>query len=297
MASISKINQTLLSVVNNKKLRPYLTDTASSAVSLAITKPIRYISALPNEALYNIDVKTTAKFYNNPTAAKISNEVADTVLEKTGLSKKGVKIYDINLKNINDFETDDIDYASLIDEVARGKNAFYANRKIKLSDNKALEGNSVLINREKTAPTLLHELGHADNYNNSKFLRALSLISPTCSSIASNMPKVAAVTKNIPIKEGSKFSKLIKAQNAIHKFSPLIAGVFRLPCLIDEAMASKKAVKWAGEFGSEKFAKELSKKLKLSYSTYTSAVFSDIVTTAAAKTSKDKIIQKIQERL
>lgn len=291
MVSINKL-------INNKVIASKVGGGASSLGSLGVGKLAKYATALPNEAFFRTSAKIADKFENNPEYSKISKNIADAVLEKTNLSKKGVRVYDINLKNISEFSPCDIEYAQLIEEVANGENAYFALEKINLMNGNAIEANSVIINREKLPSSLLHELGHADNYNNSHFLRFLSKISTVASYVAQNMYKVAALTKKTVSKNGEELSKLQKTQNAIHNSAPAISGFLNLPVLIDEAMASKKAVKWAKQYGaSDKYIKELSKNYGLAYATYVSNVFSDIATTATAKASKDKLNEKIKSRI
>lgn len=297
MASITKISQAVINCLNNnKKVIAKTSDITSSAVSYGVGKAVRFATAIPNEVACRVDMKISDKFYSNPEYSKIANNIADDVLERTNLAKKGVKIYDINLKNLNSFEACDAENAAILEQVALGKNAQFNNEKINLMNGKFIEPNSILINREKMAPTLLHELGHADNFNNSPFLGFVAKAAYMTSCVSSNMPKVAAATKNYTPKKASKASVLLSAQSVVHKLSPLISGITYLPTLIDEAMASKKAIKWAKEFGDEKFTKELTKNLISAYTTYATEFFSNIATTSAAKTSKDKMIQKIEDK-
>ena len=88
--------------------------------------------------------------------------------------------------------------------IPKGKNAAFLNKDILYTEYKK---NMVLINREKFPLAVIHELGHAFNFNNSKFYGALQKMIIPGIAIAGSIPFFTAFTKDTKAQDGEELTK------------------------------------------------------------------------------------------
>ena len=94
----------------------------------------------------------------------VDENLVNRILNKTGLSKKGVKLN--NFAKGAPIALDPIS-EKMISAIKNGKNAAYNP-----------VDKTVMVNLEKAGGTVFHEIGHAINANKSKFWRALQKVRP-----------------------------------------------------------------------------------------------------------------------
>lgn len=184
-------------------------------------------------------------------AIKTINSSVDKFIETSGLRAKGVKVVDcktsgpaINLSGIKDTleSISNPTYAA-----SQGKNAFFNSTT-----------NEVVFSRKKGATAAFHEIGHAINYNSSKFWKVMQCLRGPSMLIASSLAIFGAFSKEEVAEEGKELTKAQKAKNFTRKNIGAITTASMLPVVAEEIMASVRGCKWA----NSNLPKELAKKVR-----------------------------------
>ena len=218
------------------------------------------------------------------------NEVinaSENVLSKlTNLKQKGIDIVDMRVRPqkltpLPDWLNNLIDPNPAIVE---GKNAL---------SGKDLMGNPrVFVNMEKLSLTTFHELGHAQNLNNSNFWSKMQKFRNPAMVIAGLIAMTPIFLKKEVAEEGKELTKGQKIKNAIRDYSPLAAIGAMLPVVAEETMASIRGVKWAKQLLSPDLANKVLKTNVVAGSTYILSALSMGVLAYGTKVIKDKLDEK-----
>lgn len=234
--------------------------------------------------LFAVDNKLSKISKNlNIEQIKQINNIADNLLKTEGLSKKGVKIYHVSGPTAKPTMIPDSIF-SMIDKdfaVAKGKNAIYSSYT-----------NSINVNRVKMPTAIFHELGHAYNYNNSKFWNIVQNMSNPLKLISQFMLLYSIVSKKSEPKEGENLNIFQKTNNFLINNSWKIAAGTSLPGIMEEVMASLRANNWA----NKNLPKLLAQKVKLSnllglvsYIAVTACIISSTYLMSKMKNKKEKV--------
>ncbi len=219
-------------------------------------------------------------------SVSIVNKAVDEVLNKTtNLSKKGVKIIDFSKckpTNGNSLLDKILEIQGDVNGVIKGKNALFLDK-----DVSSFTANSILINREKLSLATFHELGHAYNFNNSKFWKTMQNLRMPGLKILSALALFNAFTKESKPEENKELSTSQKVKNNIRKFSPLIALLSGAPMLLEEGKATLRGNEWAKKLLNKDLAKKVSKTNGIAYFSYVSAVAAGVLSVFVSKKIKD----------
>lgn len=244
------------------------------------------------------------------------NIIDDIPKDKDAFVDKAVKYFEKFDRNYSD--------NSVIRPVRAGENAFFLGHDAKLTTLKLSEcikifkeegwkamrekmkathktyirANSVVLPQKGMAGAGFHELGHALNFNMSKFgkflqkSRLVSMIAPSLLVI------YGAVTRaSKPKEEGKDLNGAQKTHNFVRNNAGKLALAASLPILVEEGMATIKGQKYAKKFLTPDLAKRVFKGNAIAYLSYISlAVFSALAATTAVKV-KDAAIQNKTERI
>lgn len=212
------------------------------------------IASMVSMPIGGLAINNMSKIGTGLTADELSiiNKGIDSTLQSTGLADKGVQIVNmLEEKGVKipsawkDFITCQVNPAYAIQT---GKNACFSPAQ-----------NSVILNREKLAPSAFHEMGHAFNYNSSKFWKAMQNMRMPAMAAASLFTIFAAVTKNAEAKEGEELTTGQKVKNFVRNHAGILASASMLPVVAEEIMASVRGCQWA----KENLPQELAKKVKV----------------------------------
>ena len=264
----------------------------------------------------------------NKNDGKTMHQAINTMLNNSGLKKKGVRIkfleplnkkskfynksskecYEIIAKSETPYK--DIYDLSIINPVKNGENAFFVNKNINLPTIKMSEltentldkelsntriyvkENSVLVPKNALHFTGFHELGHALNHNMSKFGKFLQKCRPVSIYAPIILGIYAACSKNSkPLNENENLNGRQKTKNFVRNNAGKLAFAMTLPMLLEEGMATIKGQKYAKKLLSPNLFKQVSKCNALAYCTYlSSAIFAALGVRVAAYI-KDKSIE------
>lgn len=256
-----------------------------AGVGIIAASQAQKLASATNSRLLDAMIKESRAL--NANERILINRAADNVLnQSTNLSKKGVKIVDA-AKLSYDKPTK---FGILRNTAKKGNNSFFffKNKTPKWLKKYAtffkketgqdlfndvvglnsMKHNNVYANRSKMSLSLFHELGHADNFNNSSFMKGIMKARTPLQSIAMMMPAVVALTKEEKPENGKELTKGQKIKNKLRKASPIVAALLMVPSLLDEGVASLKANKNAKEFLSSDLAKKVAKSNKIGFATY-----------------------------
>ncbi len=187
---------------------------------------------------------------------QIANKVADDILSTvTNLEKKGVSIDNWNEPpEIKGFLEKLIKKRTPAYTINTGKNAqFIGKNLIGQIDN------TIYINRDKLPLATFHEIGHAFNYNNSKFWRSIQGLRMPSMFLAALFTYLPLFTKDEKAQEGQELTKGQKFKNGLRKASPLLAFASMVPVLAEEVMASFRGCKWAKQLLDKNLYKKVLK--------------------------------------
>lgn len=259
---------------------------ASSAVQLG-TMPI---------SLACVDKMSKVSRTLDKDTVEIVNKAADDVLNKvTNLGKKGVTIN--NFKNagisISGMSDKALEIMNPIFATANGKNAFFTSKPMPAVK---LAANTVAVNRDKLPLSTFHELGHAHNFNNSKFWKAMQNVRTPSLLLASAFALLPALTKDIKPKDGEELTTKEKINNGLRKASPALAFLSMTPMLLEEGKATLNGNKWAKELLSPDNFKKVAKSNRYGYISYLATAASFALMAFVAKGVKDKFTNKNEEK-
>lgn len=223
---------------------------------------------------------------------EIANKAADDVLNKlTNLGKKGVKIHNYQKAGINITGVPDrvLEITNPLFATAKGKNALFLNKAIPAAN---LAANSVVINKDKLSLAAFHELGHAYNFNNSKFWKAMQNLRTPSIALAGAFALLPALVKEIKPKEGEELTTKEKINNGLRKASPALAFLSMTPMLLEEGKATLRGNKWAKELLNPEMYKKVVKSNRYGYFSYMATAASFALMAFVGKKVKDKMTDK-----
>ncbi len=218
------------------------------------------------------------------------NDAAESALKNMKLAEKGVQIINVNEPTkLSGLFGKFIEISNPIFATGNGKNAFFTDKNIG-----AVGANCVGVNKDKLPLPTFHELGHAHNYNYSKFFKSLQKMRTPGMLIASFMPLFCAFTKDSKPTDGKELTAGQKFKNNLRKFSPVISGVVMLPMLAEEIAATVKGNKAAKEVFKDapELFKKVAKSNRFGYISYAATIAGTMFATWAAKKIKDKAVEK-----
>ena len=224
------------------------------------------------------------------------NDAAEKVLKNLQLDKKGVEIVNIKkMENILPLPDKIMEMINPVFATGQGKNAFFTDTEMP----GIIKANCVGVNKEKLPLATFHELGHAHNYNYSKFFKCLQKMRTPGMLIAMAMPLFCAFTKDTKPTEGKELTTWQKIKNNLRKFSPAIAGVAMAPTLVEELAATSKGNKAAKEVfkNAPDLLKKAVKGNRCGYISYAASIAGAVFATWVAKRIKDMAVQKKEEKL
>ncbi len=228
------------------------------------------------------------------------NQIADRVIDTSGLAAKGVKIDNVTWAGLNLTGLPDniYDMVNSYSAVANGKNAAFLDKDAKnlLTGEIMHTKNSIIANREKLPTALYHEIGHAFNKNNSKVFAMMQKMRMPAMALASLIPLFCAFTKKAEAEDGKELTAGQKAKNFVRNNSGILATTAMLPVVAEEAMASFRAGKWA----NANLPKELAKKVKTGnawgLASYAAAAIALGISATIATKVKDSIMEKQKQK-
>lgn len=223
---------------------------------------------------------------------EIANKAADDVLNKlTNLGKKGVKIHNYQKAGINITGVPDrvLEITNPLFATAKGKNALFLNKAIPAAN---LAANSVVINKDKLSLAAFHELGHAYNFNNSKFWKAMQNLRTPSIALAGAFALLPALVKEIKPKDGEELTTKEKINNGLRKTSPALAFLSMTPMLLEEGKATLRGNKWAKELLNPEMYKKVVKSNRYGYFSYMATAASFALMAFVGKKVKDKMTDK-----
>ncbi len=271
---------------NKKKnlLASSVAATGSNAVQLGASLPL---AGFVIKSMSSINKKLSQDQVNQ------IMDSADKFINSKGLSNKGVTIQNIKSTGANLTGVSDkiMEYIDPIKSAGAGKNAFFTNKAIS-----GYAGNSILLNKDKMSTAVFHEIGHAINYNNSKFWRFMQGMRTPAMALAAGLALFGAFTNKAEAKDGKELTTGQKVKNAIRNNAGKLAFAAMIPMLAEEGMASIRGCKWA----NSNLPKELAKKvLKTNICGYASYLGNAVALGLAALTAvkiKDHFTSKSQAK-
>jgi hypothetical protein len=222
----------------------------------------------------------------------ILNDSAETILKtSTNLAKKGVEIIDLRPEMVEKASNMPELIVEMIDPIyatAKGKNGAFLNKAT--AD---FEVNKIIINKEKFPLAVFHEIGHAFNFNNSKFWKGMQKLRLPALSLSGIIPIAVAFTKTTKPQDGEELTKSQKFMNKFRKIAPTLTFVALLPVLAEETMATIRGQKFASAILDKNLASKVLKSTIKCNISYPILVASTVLATVLAKKIKDKSDTKV----
>jgi len=253
--------------------------TVSSVASIPIIKGFTNISR-------NLSPENIAKV----------NEAADKIITNTtNLGQKGVKLVDkilsVKLTELPDMIEGLLGNTSLA--ISEGYNAAFIPKK---TFHGSEIGNIITINRDKLSLASFHEIGHAFNYNNSSFWKAMQKSRSWCMVIAGALALIPAITKESKSENGEELTAGQKFKNKLRNISPLLAFGAMTPMLAEEAMASIRGCKFAKPLLDKNLYSKVVKTNVTAYGSYLATAAGMALFAIVAKAVKDKMVDKKRQK-
>lgn len=209
----------------------------------------------------------------------------------SGLKDKGVKIE--FLKQAADKNWSIKDLMDPIGSVKKGVNAFFL-----FEDAKGLLGgvvypkNTILVPEKDISYALYHELGHAHNFNISKFGRFLQKCRPVSMLLPGLIAFYGAFSRKSKPEDGKELTAAQKTNNFIRDNAGKISLLATIPMLLEEGLATKKGLGWAKKYLSPENFKIVKKGSIIAYTSYLLSAATMGVASWLAVKVKDKLIAK-----
>lgn len=300
MRPVSEINNISFSgekkVKKTKNVKESFAAYGASAVAPIATLPVSLLAVNGMQKAGNALSADQVEIVKNS---------AEKMLQETGLAKKGV--------SINRIAPGASGFGDLLDEVfgksklmksflemanpvyatENGKNAFFTDKAIL----GLCDANSVVLPESKLQLTAFHELGHALNYNMSKFGKMMQKMRAPGMAVAAYLAIFAAFSKESKPEEGQELGKGKKVKNFVRKHAGIFAFGAMMPTLIEEAMASVKGTKWANQNMAKDLAKKVGKTNAVAYVSYLAAAAGMALAAFAARKVKDSLVAKKEAKL
>lgn len=292
--SNTQVNKQINKLEKKKTKGGALAATASIAGSSAVQ-----LSSLPvGIAMMNI-MSSQSKKLSESQINTIMNS-AENFIKSTGIDKKGVVIHNITKAPINLSCIPDklLEYINMQTSIAKGKNAAFFNKPVKaVLGEIAYDKNSILINKDKFSTAVFHEIGHAINYNKSKFWKAMQKMRMPGIYLADGLPLFAAFSNKAEAKDGEELTKGQKVKNALRNNAGKIAFASMVPMLMEEGMASIRGCKWANANLPKELAKKVLKTNIGGYASYLATALSLGFAAFSAVKIKDYFGKKHQDKI
>ena len=227
---------------------------------------------------------------------KTLNECAEKMLKDAKLSQKGVKIDDVAGVVANFSLLPDSVYAMINPyfAIAEGKNAAFSSKPLinQLTRETVHDANTIIVNKNKLPNALFHEIGHAINYNSSKFWSVIQKMRNPSIAIASFIMLFAAFTTKAEAEDGKELTKAQKTKNFIRNNAGALAGLSMLPVVSEEIMASVRGLQYASKNLTKDLAKKVSKTNIYGAISYIAAAIGLAISAHVAVKVKDSIMEK-----
>ena len=258
--------------LGEKALNNAVAVTGSTIFSLMATSPISKVAT-------NYSQKYSRNL-SSEQIEKVTNASQKILSELTNLESKGVAIKNITMKPINFSGMPDwlFKMTDSVYSIAKGTNAGFG-----------LKTQSVYVNLDKFSLATFHELGHAQNLNNSKLWSKLLKFKKHTIALSLIIASLPLFLKKEVAEEGKELTTNQKVKNAIRDFSPIAAVGTMLPVVAEETMASIRGCKWAKQLLSPDLANKVLKSNILGGSTYVLSALSIGLLAYGIKTIKDKL--------
>ena len=215
---------------------------------------------------------------------------AEKILDKTGLAKKGVKLFVCDNTKENEEALDKLfgkqTNHPLIQNFKKllgfgGTAAYIPNAK------------KVAINQNSLFTSVYHEIGHASNAHGNVFTKLLQkarVLTPMGLPAVAPIVLAASLLHNVDkTKPSEDKSKKEKTLDFMSKNAGKITFATYLPTLVEEALASKKGVKYAKEFLNPEQLLKLKGNYKKAFGTYAQVALLASLAVGAASFAADKI--------
>ena len=272
-----KSNPKSVSIEQREKVSGGVTGIAAYLAFQAATN-----ASLPITLLAILPAMKKQGEYDSVTISKI-HDGARKAWQESGLAKKGVKVK--FLKKVGDKLTLK-DLRIPVNMVEKGVNAFFM---------AALKGNDagvILMPEKDISYALYHELGHAHNFNMSKFgkilfkCRLVSMYAPAFIAL------YGAFSRKSKPEDGKELTGVQKTNNFIRDNAGKLSLACTLPMLLEEGMATKKGLGWAKKYLSPENFKIVIKGNLIAYTSYLLTAASMGLASWLAVKVKDKLIAK-----
>lgn len=287
---MTEINPVSVNQPQQSKKRNIKGSLAALGVGSIASVALTPLSLLGMNGMVNFSKKL------NQDEVQIVNKAADKIVsEVTNLGEKGVVIKDLRTPFINITPLPDwlMKIINPIFQIPEGKNAAFLDKDVPFTEFKK---NMVLINREKLSLIVFHELGHAFNFNNSSFWKAMQKLRKPCMAVSGLVALFPAFTKNSKAQEGEELTKGQKFKNWMRKYSPALAFGVMAPMLVEEGMASIRGCKWAKSLLNKNLYSKVLKTNVVAYTTYLTAALGMSLTAFVAKKVKDNSQAKLERK-
>ncbi len=287
--NISKVNNQQNTAINKNKKKSRnvgasigasflgsVVQTASVPLSLAVINTMKKIGSLPQDKI------------------EIMHNAAEKALIDTGLSNKGAKIQYLE-RNKQDFKLPKyLRILNPIEQIKDGKNAAFVNKDLKnfITKKVIFPKNTILMPKRDISFAAFHEIGHALNYNFSKFGKILQHMRNPLMGLAGAIALYGAFTQNRKTEDGKELTKGQKFKNFVRNNAGKLSIAAMLPILWEEGMATCKGQKLANKLLSKDMAKIVSKGNKVAYLSYIIGVLSLGAASYASVKIKDYLVAK-----
>lgn len=171
-------------------------------------------------------------------------------------------------------------------------------QKIKDTQKVYIRKNSVILPQKGLESAGFHELGHALNFNMSKFGKFLQKCRPVALFAPALLAMYGVVTRaSKPKEEGKELNGRQKTHNFVRNNAGKLALAASLPMLIEEGMATIKGQKFAKKLLSPELAKKVFKGNAVAYTSYLLVAGTGALAAAIAVKVKDNAIAKKEAKI
>jgi hypothetical protein len=236
---------------------------------------------------------------------------ADKALKISGLEAQGIR-----LNKVNKHSPLPADEAKIIEEIDKMNVSEAVKEQLKIGRSNtysAIQGvnanftpstRTITYNKKKFALSAFHEMGHAQNYTQSKIGKALQKTSMFLMSYGRNNKIAAAIAVASAIAP-SKIEQNLKPDTKesriagkLRDYAPLLVTLPFMPTVIEEGMASIKGQKLAKNLLSPDLAKKVGKVNTLGFITYAIRPLAWAVGTYLGLKAKDNLAKyNVNEKL
>lgn len=221
------------------------------------------------------------KYQNKNVDTVEITKTLETAIQKTGLEQSGVTLYKLSEKNAlktsNKFKQFIADWTNPITASAKGNNAAFDHYT-----------NSILINPEKMGLAGFHEIGHAINFNQSKFWKIMQKSRMPIMGLTGliGFTSILKRKKEVGERPNGAFDKITTfVKNNAGKLTLLVST----PILAEEIKASLRGNKLAKELLSPTMYKKVLKGNGFGALSYLSSFLITALSVVTASKIRDKI--------